>query len=89
MTTVHSKCSLTLDLPPSCIAFSPRYPEYFVIGTYFLHPGSTSDSDDNDAKIEREDHDVGDEDAASTIEQAQQRTGSLIMFRVGEGGDEM
>ncbi|KAK8152495.1 hypothetical protein BKA80DRAFT_322207 [Phyllosticta citrichinensis] len=29
----------TLPLPPSCIAFVPRFREWFVVGTYFLERG--------------------------------------------------
>ncbi|KAK5116914.1 hypothetical protein LTR62_006635 [Meristemomyces frigidus] len=38
MTAIPSLSTLTLGLPPSCISFSPKYPEYFVVGTYHLHP---------------------------------------------------
>jgi hypothetical protein len=32
-----SSCqSLSLDLPPSCLAFCPAHPAYFVVGTYYL-----------------------------------------------------
>lgn len=35
--SIHSR---VLDLPPSCIAFCPSKPQYFVVGTYYLHPKS-------------------------------------------------
>lgn len=34
---VTSSQSTTLDLPPSAVAFCPSHPEYYVVGTYFLH----------------------------------------------------
>ena len=34
--TIHSYRNLILDLPPSCLEFSPLHPEYFVVGTYSL-----------------------------------------------------
>jgi diphthamide biosynthesis protein 7 len=33
---IASQRSLTLDLPPSCLEFSPLSPSYFLIGTYNL-----------------------------------------------------
>lgn len=36
MSTIASKVSLILDLPPSCIQFCPAHPKYVVIGTYNL-----------------------------------------------------
>ncbi|RKU45632.1 hypothetical protein DL546_000817 [Coniochaeta pulveracea] len=35
--SITSRRSLTLDLPPSCLEFSPLFPSYFLIGTYNLH----------------------------------------------------
>jgi hypothetical protein len=35
---VASSHSTVLDLPPSAVAFCPSHPEYYVVGTYFLHP---------------------------------------------------
>lgn len=31
--------STVLDLPPSCIEFSPVEPDYFIVGTYDLRLG--------------------------------------------------
>jgi diphthamide biosynthesis protein 7 len=35
---VASIHSAVIDLPPSAVAFCPSNPEYYVVGTYFLHP---------------------------------------------------
>lgn len=35
---LSSSKSTVLDLPPSAVAFCPSHPEYYVVGTYFLHP---------------------------------------------------
>ncbi|EQK97918.1 WD40 repeat-like-containing domain protein [Ophiocordyceps sinensis CO18] len=35
--TVTSKTSLTLDMPPSCMQFCPSDPTCFLVGTYNLH----------------------------------------------------
>lgn len=35
-TQITSKRSLTLDLPPSCLEFSPTSPSHFLVGTYNL-----------------------------------------------------
>jgi diphthamide biosynthesis protein 7 len=35
-TQIASQQSLTLDLPPSCLEFSPLLPSYFLVGTYNL-----------------------------------------------------
>ncbi|KAM4057970.1 hypothetical protein HRG_011078 [Hirsutella rhossiliensis] len=37
MDTLVSKASLTLELPPSCLQFSPSNSAYFLVGTYNLH----------------------------------------------------
>lgn len=88
MTTISSLRSHTLVDPPSCIAFCPSQPEYFVVGTYFLHPKASDDSQDND-----DDHDVKNEDEALEDEAPissgpQKRDGRLIVHRVSDD-DEM
>lgn len=30
--------STSLEIPPSAVAFCPSHPNYYVVGTYFLHP---------------------------------------------------
>ncbi|KAK6428531.1 hypothetical protein LTR95_015325 [Oleoguttula sp. CCFEE 5521] len=70
---VPSLLSTTLDVPPSCIAFCPSHPEYFIVGTYFLYPSSTvassidaQETPDNDGTSHRE---------------RQQRSGSAVLYR--------
>ena len=78
MASVPSLQSLTLDLPPSCIAFCPTRPDLFVVGTYFLHPR------------EEETGGTGEEngvDAQAPL--AQKRTGSLVIYSLGEDGVSM
>lgn len=47
MTSINSIKSLTLDLPPSCIEFSPTVPSCFVVGTYFLEKKDQDESASN------------------------------------------
>jgi diphthamide biosynthesis protein 7 len=35
---VVSSQSTNLELPPSAVAFCSSHPNYYVVGTYFLHP---------------------------------------------------
>ena len=70
--SVKSLYSTQLPLPPSCVTFSPERPEYFVVGTYYLE------------REEGEDAATGD-GASEPKGQAQSRSGSLILFRVGDG----
>ena len=37
---ISSDISIILDFPPSCIEFSPSYPDSFVVGTYCLETES-------------------------------------------------
>ena len=37
---ISSELSIILDLPPSCIDFSPAHPDFFVVGTYYLESES-------------------------------------------------
>ncbi|KAK3698775.1 hypothetical protein LTR37_016779 [Vermiconidia calcicola] len=77
MAAITSIRSLTLDLPPSCIAFCPTLPQYFVVGTYFLHP-----------EEEQQSAAAQDDEVTSADEDVQQkRSGSLILFRLE--GDEI
>ncbi|KAJ0384834.1 hypothetical protein COL922a_007565 [Colletotrichum nupharicola] len=69
---VASTQTLTLDLPPSCIEWCPSHPTYFVVGTYNLikdGPGYT-ESEDNEAL---------------TGKKLQNRSGSLVTFRLDNG----
>jgi hypothetical protein len=73
---IKSNRSLILDLPPSCIQFSPAHPDLFVVGTY---------------NLEREENPGEGSDAASeseiNISKPQSRNGSLLLFRLQ--GDEL
>jgi diphthine methyl ester acylhydrolase len=70
MALIPSLKALTLDLPPSCIAFCPSRPQFFVVGTYLLHP-RTGDDGSNISDAGRD-------------SMQQVRTGSLILFRLGD-----
>ncbi|EMC95757.1 hypothetical protein BAUCODRAFT_123054 [Baudoinia panamericana UAMH 10762] len=71
MTNISSIQSLALDLPPSCIAFCPQQPTYFVIGTYYLHAKAASSV--HEANSLPNDNGEGD---------SQKRSGSLILYRL-------
>lgn len=75
-----------MDLPPSCIAFCPSKPQFFVVGTYLLHakehfsaesntPDAGAVNDEANGPIQQEDEDVAQDGKQS-------RTGSLILFRL-------
>ncbi|KAK1580246.1 uncharacterized protein LY79DRAFT_521226 [Colletotrichum navitas] len=66
---VASKQSLVLDLPPSCIEFCPSHPEYFVVGTYNLVK-------------DEEPQDEAEGAGSSVAKKAQNRNGSLVVFRL-------
>jgi len=73
MTTINSIESLVLDLPPSCIEFCPAAPSYFVVGTYLLEPKAQSENArQNTSSSEAE------------AEEAQKRSGSLVVFKLEE-----
>lgn len=84
MATVTSLSRLTLDLPPSCIAFCPTAPQFFVVGTYFLHP--TNDEKQHTDRGAHGTHD-GEDSSSETVPTSQQRRcGSLILFQLAEDG---
>lgn len=66
---ITSKFSLVLDLPPSCVQFCPAHPRFFVVGTYNLEKDEARQ----------------DEEESSADRKSQSRSGSLVIFRVGEG----
>lgn len=68
MTSIKSLCSLTLDLPPSCIEFWPSDSEYAVIGTYNL-----------EKQTEQEQPDAPQDEGQK---KSQSRNGSLILVHV-------
>jgi hypothetical protein len=49
---IKSLASTVLDLPPSCLEFSPLHPDYFVVGTYNLESGEPESDEANVAGID-------------------------------------
>ncbi|KAK5169003.1 uncharacterized protein LTR77_006312 [Saxophila tyrrhenica] len=78
MALLSSTSRLTLDLPPSCIAFCPSDQNLLVVGTYFLHPLEN--------RQEKNSHDDNSGDAGAEG-RLQKRSGSLILYRLEEGSD--
>ena len=64
---IKSETSTVLDLPPSAVAFCPSHPEFYVVGTYFLHPKKETDESKGEESSE---------------EAPQKRTGTLILYRL-------
>lgn len=75
--TITSQCSLILDLPPSCIEFSPTSPDLFVVGTYYLDTApmaaATPTPQHDDESLQLSD---------SELQPSQQRTGSVILLQL-------
>ena len=68
--SIASEHTIILDLPPSCVEFSPLHPHYFMLGTYCLEPDAetashTTSLQQHDGQIRR---------------QTQDRRGSLTLF---------
>jgi diphthamide biosynthesis protein 7 len=70
MAHISSIDSQTLDLPPSCIEFSPLNPEYFVVGTYHL-------AKQEPEPVQNEEHEI--DTTADEGQPVQQRTGRIII----------
>ncbi|KAI9816496.1 MAG: hypothetical protein M1827_001628 [Pycnora praestabilis] len=73
---IKSMTSRVLDLPPSCVEFSPVSPEYFLVGTYYLEgsgEAETGQYTNVDQETEEEQNDKRAE---------QRRSGSLILCRL-------
>lgn len=51
---VRSQVSIQLALPPSCIQVCPKYPEYFVVGTYSLQEEDTGEANERSAAQRRQ-----------------------------------
>ncbi|EME81522.1 uncharacterized protein MYCFIDRAFT_119031, partial [Pseudocercospora fijiensis CIRAD86] len=81
MAQVDAVCSLTLDLPPSCIAFCPNQSNFFVVGTYYLH-GKEQQGDVREANNAEPPSEDPKNTPPSAGESAQKRTGSLILFQL-------
>lgn len=63
--------SIILDSQPSCLEFSRRNPEYFVIGTYVLEANNKPKSDKSETSGQDE-----------ISRPKQNRSGSLMLFRL-------
>ena len=66
-----SSISITLDSQPSCLEFSRRNPEYFVVGTYVLEADEKSESSESESSGKDE-----------TSRPKQNRSGSLMLFQL-------
>jgi diphthine methyl ester acylhydrolase len=66
-------CDQILELPPSCVEFSPKQPDCFVIGTYNLEKDSDNIDDDKSG---------GQDSDAPYEKKPQSRNGSLILCRL-------
>lgn len=94
MALISSLKALTLDLPPSCVAFCPSRPQYFVVGTYFLHPkeqegAGVNNSDGGVAESDARHNSIQQEAERERRDGKQLRTGSLILFRLNAGDEVM
>lgn len=85
-TSVQALYTAVLELPPSCLEFSPKHHDYFVIGTYNLVKEETNASDDVPVKspggISLADIADG---AKTTVEQTkkpQTRNGSVVLYKI-------
>lgn len=74
---IESTISTTLDLPPSCIEFSPLNPELFMVGTYNLEK-------DDEAEVAESGSGEADEDEEQVKEKKkkQERNGSLMLWKL-------
>ena len=71
--SIESNHSITLDLPPSCIEFSPLHPHYFLVGTYYLKPElDASHTTSTEQKLDQ------------IRQQKQDRRGSLMLFTLND-----
>ncbi|KXS95067.1 hypothetical protein AC579_2115 [Pseudocercospora musae] len=73
---------LTLDLPPSCIAFCPTQSNFFVVGTYYLHGKEQQEGDLREANNAGPLPGDRENTPPSPDVSAQKRTGSLILFQL-------
>ncbi len=71
---ISSLKSLVLDLPPSCVEFSPANPSYFLVGTYNLQSNNSEDS------VQQAENVSGGEEG-NVAGTTQRRDGSIIVFR--------
>jgi len=76
MTSIKSTYRSELPLPPSCVAFFPLDPKYFVVGTYYLERNEDQGEEDTSAENE-----------SRQEPKSQSRHGTLIVNEIR--GDEM
>ena len=69
---IRSDHTIILDLPPSCMEFSPLHADSFVVGTYYLEPESGTASHTTSTKEEDDQVRVPPQD----------RSGSLMLFNL-------
>lgn len=74
---INSFQSMTLDLPPSCVEICPRYPSYFLVGTYYLE---TSEAEGKHTEKDNDGDDIEVE-----AKQPQSKSGSIIVFELKDG----
>jgi diphthine methyl ester acylhydrolase len=75
--SIATVCATILELPPSCVEFSPKWPQCFVIGTYHLEDNDRAlDGGDESGGQHAEGHD------ASCGNKPPLRNGSLILCQL-------
>jgi diphthine methyl ester acylhydrolase len=74
---IKSFQSMLLDLPPSCIEFCPRYPSFFLVGTYYLEA--------NEVTSQESEKDDGGDEAVAEARQPQSKSGSILVFELRDG----
>ena len=77
--------SIAMDAQPSCIQFCKKYPGYFVVGTYQLDEASDDATKTSEGTADPMDVDKDDE-GKQTSAPAQNRSGSLQLFRLQDHG---
>ncbi|KAL1968234.1 hypothetical protein VTN77DRAFT_2069 [Rasamsonia byssochlamydoides] len=94
---ISSSTTIFLDQPPSCLEFCPADPDYFVVGTYLLseerktkkkeqkQKQKQDDGDDNENDGEEE----GDENENDEAAVSQRKTGSLQLWKLDVGSDQL
>lgn len=75
MTSILSISRHTLDLPPSCIAFCPNKPAYFVVGTYYLHLNEHQDGPETSVADDEDER-----NSADVHVKPQKRSGALDLY---------
>lgn len=71
---IRSDHTIILDLPPSCMEFSPFHADSFVVGTYYLEPESESGTASHTTSTKEGDDQIR--------VPPQDRSGSLMLFNL-------